>query len=89
MNDQIIPNAVGRLDDVVEAIRDVDIIAVLELLHERRKQVWEKIDHLKKLHEKAVAEDCEIMRFMDLYAENSDFRHRAREACGGFVDGGQ
>lgn len=81
-NDQIIPNAVGRLDDVVEAIRVGDNQRAYTLLSERYCQVRGKRNYYEKMHGAALIEAGEILRFMDRFAEDDGFRDRARKACG-------
>jgi len=83
--EQLIPNAVGRLDDVVEAIRDGRKNDVIALLCDREIPVLFKVEIAKDEMEKAESEFDAIHAFLMRYAKEPDFAERVRVACGGGV----
>lgn len=82
-NEQLIPNAVGRLDDVVEALKAGDKQKAGNLLYERAEQVREKIIRADDEHQKAKREFNEITSFSYRVINQTDFAERVRVACGG------
>lgn len=82
-NEQLIPNAVGRLDDVVEALKNGEWQKPFGHLRKRDKDVRAKADSYDRLSKSAKDEMGEILRFMDRCAEDDGFRERVRVACGG------
>ena len=82
VSEQLIPNAVGRLDDVVEAIRDGRIDDAIGLLVERRRDVLIKKETFQEEVEKAKEEFYAINGFLKRIANDSDFAERVRVACG-------
>jgi hypothetical protein len=78
----VIPNAVGRLDDVVEAIRDGDRERAYDLLHcEFSRLVQKKIRHDKEGEKIRHAQD-EVGEFMLAIRKYQDSWDVARKLCG-------
>lgn len=84
--DQVIPNAVGRLDDVVAAIADQDPTKAVKLLWERGRQIEHKRNLFQRNADQANAELRAVLDFAEKYSANAGFRKVARAACGGPAD---
>ena len=84
-SEQLIPNAVGRLDDVTDAIRRRDDREALRLLWERGKQVEAKRNEYQRLSDNANAEMRTVLDFAEAYSLDPEFRKNACAACGGDV----
>jgi hypothetical protein len=80
-SEQLIPNAVGRLDDVVEALATGDGRKAFGLLRERDEAIRGKAVYYERLCKAAKDEMGEILRFMDCYAEDEGFRARVHAVC--------
>lgn len=80
---QLIPNAVGRLDDVVEALADGDCVVAEILLVARRVEVGRKYDLARAEAAKHFEELNSINAFIAALRDDEGFRERARLACGG------
>ena len=95
MSEQLIPNAVGRLDDVVEALATGDgrkafgllrerlefRAALVEVSQKRDEAIRGKAAYYERLCKSAKDEMGEILRFMDCYAEDEGFRARVHAVC--------
>ena len=77
----VIPNAIGRLDDVVEAIRDGDRERARELLNAWQNRLARKY-FLTAVDLDKCRQAC--LEFFDFEREigNDKFWHEARKACG-------
>lgn len=82
MSEQLIPNAVGRLDDVVEAIRRGDIDKACTLLEAEGDRRHAKLESIKAELEKErdALIDVESFRF-ELGAATIDRIEKIRMAC--------
>ena len=82
-SEQLIPNAVGRLDDVVEALKNGDVAKAQDLLFERGGIVVERRDAISKEWSKADAELRCVHSFAEKIGRDKDFAYCVRVACGG------
>jgi len=78
----LLPNAVGRLDNVVEAIRDGDHKRTIQLLSAERDRLLKKskIQYLEQGKTKFAR--WSIEGFVNNITNNKDRWHEARKACG-------
>lgn len=81
--EQLIPNAVGRLDDVVEALAAGDAKKAKELLFERAKAISRKAAVAGEEYDKANRERDAVVFFGFKITSDPDFVERVRLACGG------
>lgn len=82
----LIPNAVGRLDDVVEASAAGDVQKASKLLFERGVDVKAKRDKAWAEFTNARKEFQTLGTFMFRINEPGDFAERVRVACGGSAE---
>lgn len=82
-DEQLIPNAVGRLDDVVAALRAGDVVKASNLLIQRSKDVVAKRDEYAKNWRNADEELQCLAGFVTNLGADRDFAERVRVACGG------
>lgn len=84
-SEQLIPNAVGRLDDVVEAIRNRDLDRAANLLDSEFVRLETKREQIRNdLHkvEKAISE---VNHFRFKFRSEDEWE-RVRVACGGGME---
>lgn len=82
-SEQLIPNAVGRLDDVVEALAAGDAEKAKTLLFERGKAIAQKAAVAGEEYDKANRERDAVVYFAFKIIGCPDFAERVRVACGG------
>lgn len=83
----LIPSAVGRIDDVVAAIAAGDQADAVRMLWERGKIVAAKRAEYQRLTDQADAEMRAVLDFAERYSGNAGFRADVRQACGGKAGG--
>lgn len=83
MSEQLIPNAVGRLDDVVEALAAGEWDDAIILISKRISSVVEKIETSETILHNARREYRQLNDFSIRYAKDPEFAERVRVACGG------
>lgn len=81
-SEQLIPNAVGRLDDVVAAIKEGQRASVIALLSERELYVLLKKENAEEEAAKAKSEFDVIHEFLIKFATSPDFAERVRQSLG-------
>lgn len=79
---QLIPNEVGRLDDVTDALRAGNDREALRLLDERAIALREWLDKLVKEFRTAKQRRQSILDFVDRYLADPEFRGQVRRECG-------
>lgn len=82
MNEQLIPNAVGRLDDVVEAIRGGNPLQAAKLLDDEYSRLMGRRDHIRKEMDK-VETAINDVNWFTLKMRDREAWERVRVACGG------
>ena len=82
-DEQLIPNAVGRLDDVVEALAAGDVLKASNLLWKRGNDINRKRSIAAREYDKANHELSAVMDFSERLGADRDFAERVRVACGG------
>ena len=82
MSEQLIPNAVGRLDDVVEALAAGDVLKASNLLWKRGNDINRKRSIAAREYDKANHELSAVMDFSERLGADRDFAERVRAACG-------
>ena len=81
-SEQLIPNAVGRLDDVVEALAAGDVLKASNLLWKRGNDINRKRSIAAREYDKANHELSAVMDFSERLGADRDFAERVRAACG-------
>ncbi len=81
-SEQLIPNAVGRLDDVVEAIRDGNLEKAITLCNQERMRLAEKCMKLKIEHRAARDSEREVHEFLREICTDGTVWRQARIDCG-------
>ena len=80
----VIPNAVGRIDEIVDAIRDGDRFKAIELLEAESKRLADSANTIHDQYKKRLTQYFDAKFFLDSI---SDIRNRvdweqARRDCG-------
>lgn len=80
-NEQLIPNAVGRLDDVVEAIRSRDLDRAANLLDAELARLEAKREQIRNDLGKVEKAISEVNHFRFKFRSEEEWE-RVRVACG-------
>lgn len=81
-SEQLIPNAVGRLDDVVEAIRSRDLDRAANLLDAELARLEAKQEQIRNDLNKVEKAISEVNHFRFKFRSKEEWE-RVRVACGG------
>ena len=82
--EQLIPNAVGRLDDVVAALREGRRADAIAMLSDRELCVLLKKENAEEEAAKAKSEFEANHKFLVKFATCPEFSERVHESLGGF-----
>jgi hypothetical protein len=78
----VLPNSVGRIDAITEAIRDGDRERAIELLRAERERLMNKKEAIGKEYAKACRIEHETLDFLLDIKNHEPTWHKARKACG-------
>lgn len=84
-SEQLIPNAVGRLDDVVEALRDGDVDRAANLLDAELARLEAKREQIRNDLGKVEKAISEVNHFRFKFRSEEEWE-RVRVTCGGGVE---
>jgi hypothetical protein len=78
----VIPNAVGRIDAITEAIRDGDRERAWDLLFYESMRLMQKCGRILAEFESARIAKKDVMNCLNKIKADDEYWHKARKACG-------
>lgn len=78
----IIPNAVGRIDEITDAIREGNKGEVYRLLASERDRIDQKVSLIKSELDKAISQRDSVVKFAAALISGPEAWNQARRDCG-------